>query len=110
MQRIRKQSKTVSLMAHTQIRMVQRYGHWLEKRTIKELAEMCRLGRFYCHLGRRSLTRSKIVVKYREDLIPLIYDKKRHCIVTVLTLEMLSAREKALVEAAGNTPAPSMAS
>ena len=110
MRRMRKKSKTASLMAHTQLRMVQRYGHWLEKGTIRELAEMCRLGRFYCHLGRLSLTRSKIVVKYREGLIPLIYDKKRHCVVTVLTMEMLSAREKALVGAVGNTPVPGMAS
>ena len=62
---------------------------------------MCLRSRFYCHLGRQSLTRSKIVVQYNGMLIPLIYDKKRHCIVTVLTMEMLSAEERATVSEAG---------
>ena len=39
------------------------------------------------------------MVEYRNDLIPLIYDRKRHCVVTVLAWEMLSAREQALVTA-----------
>ena len=79
----------------------QRYGCWLEKRAIEELAAMCRRGEFFCHLGRQSLTRSKIVVKQNGRLFPLIYDKKRHCVITVLTMEMLSAREQAAVMAAG---------
>ncbi len=89
-------SKMASLMLHAQRRALERCGHWLEKSDIREIAAMCRSGRFRCHLGRLSLTRSKIVVQYRDDLIPLIYDKKRHCIVTVLAWEMLSAREQAL--------------
>ena len=96
-----KKSKTASLMIHTQRRVLQRYGCWLEKRTIEELAAMCRRGEFFCHLGRQSLTRSKIVVKQNGRLFPLIYDKKRHCIITVLTMEMLSASEQAEVMAAG---------
>ena len=31
----------------------------------------------------------------------LIYDKKRHCVITVLTMEMLSASEQAEVMRAG---------
>ena len=95
-----KKSKTESLMIHTQRRVLQRYGCWLEKRAVEELAAMCRRGKFLCHLGRQSLTRSKIVVKRNGCIIPLIYDKKRHCIITVLTMEMLSAREQAAVMAA----------
>ena len=92
-----KKSKTASLMIHTQRRVLQRYGCWLEKRAFEELAAMCRRGEFFCHLGRQSLTRSKIVVKQNGRLFPLIYDKKRHCVITVLTMEMLSAREQAEV-------------
>jgi len=96
-----KKSKTASLMIHTQRRVLQRYGYWLEKRAIEELAAMCRRGEFFCHLGQQSLTRSKIVVKQSGRFFPLIYDKKRHCVITVLTMEMLSAREQAQVMAAG---------
>ena len=39
-------------------------------------------------------TRSKIVVKQNGRLFPLIYDKKRHCVITVLTMEMLSASKQ----------------
>ena len=89
--------KAASLMVHAQRRVLDRYGCWLGKRAIKELAAMCRRGEFFCHLGRQSLTRSKIVVKQNGRLFPLIYDKKRHCVITVLTMDMLSADEQAMV-------------
>ena len=96
-----KKKKAASLMIHTQRRLLEQYGCWLEKRAVEELAAMCRRGEFFCHLGRQSLTRSKIVVKKNGRLFPLIYDKKRHCVITVLTMEMLSASEQAAVMAAG---------
>lgn len=99
--RHRKKKKAASLILHAQRRVLERYGCWPEKRVIEELAAMCRRGEFFCHLGRQSLTRSKIVVKQNGRLIPLIYDKKRHCVITVLTMEMLSADEQALVAEAG---------
>ena len=93
-------SKTKSLMIHTQRRILQRYGCWLEKSAVEALAEICRKNEFFCHLRRQSLTKSRIVVKRNGHLIPLIYDKKRHCIVTVLTMDMLSADERVMVERA----------
>ena len=95
-----RKSKTTSMMVHAQRRILERYGCWLEKRTVREFAAMCRRGKFFCHLGRQSLTRSKIVVKQNGRLFPLIYDKKRHCVITVLTMEMLSADERSMVAAA----------
>ena len=61
-------------------------------------------------LKQNNLTRSKIVVKYRNDLIPLIYDKKRHCVITVLTWDMLSASEQAMIGAVGECSVTGMAS
>ena len=95
-------------MVHTQRRVLERYGCWLEKSAIMELAGMCRRSEFFCHLGRQSLTRSKIVVMWKGQLIPLIYDKKRHCVITVLTMEMLSTREQAAVIAAGYARMPDL--
>ena len=99
MRHIRRQSKEKSLMTHTRQRLRERYGCRMDKNGIRELAEQCRCGKFLCHLGRQSNTRSKIVVMSGGRPIPLIYDKKRHCIVTVLTLEMLSRRERTEVAA-----------
>lgn len=98
-------SKTKSLMIHTQRRILQRYGCWVEKRVVEELAERCRRSEFFCHLGRQSLTKSRIVVERNGQLIPLIYDKKRHCIITVLTMDMLSADEQAMIAATEYHPA-----
>ncbi len=87
-------------MRHTQFRMEQRYGYWMRKNAILKMAELCRCGRYCCHLGEQR-TRAKIVIRYKHMLIPLIYDKKLDCIITVLTMNMLSDRERAMVEAAG---------
>ncbi len=93
----KRRSKTLALMEHTRCRMHERYGYRLSSAELHELAEMCRTGKFYFHLGRQSRTRSRIIVDFKGERIPLIYDKKRHCIVTVLTMEMLSPEEKDLI-------------
>ena len=81
-------------MKHTRKRLIERYGKLFDECAIKELGAMCRSGNHFCHLGKQSLSRSKIVLKYHNELYPVIYDKKRHCIITVLTIEMLSSSEK----------------
>ena len=80
-------------MQHSKRRAIERYDLFFTCDDMQRLALMCRNNQIYCHLGRQSLTRSKIVLQYKNQLIPIIYDKKRHCIVTFLTMEMLSLEE-----------------
>lgn len=87
------------MMTHTQLRLLQRYGYWMRENGLLKLAELCRCGRYYCRLGRQKNHRSKIVVRYKDMLIPLIYDWKQDRVVTALTLEMLSAEERSAVMA-----------
>ena len=101
MQRRKNTTKKKTLFHHVQQRFCERYGLLYGKQTILELARLCRCGQYYCHLGLQSLTRSKIVLQYGGRLIPVIYDKKRHCLITVLTMEMLSYREKQKIQQAG---------
>ena len=100
MRRTKRNKKTFSIL-HAQKRANERYEDFFSSYDIKEMAALCYTGNFYCHLGRSSLTRSKIVINYNNNLIPVIYDKKRHCLVTVLTIDMLSAREKDIIAQAG---------
>lgn len=74
-------SKRKSLLTHSRNRILERYGKLLDTCAIKEMSAMCRSGNHYCHLGKQSLTRSKIVLKYHGELYPVIYDKKRHCLI-----------------------------
>ena len=93
----RKKPIEKTLARHTQYRMLDRYGFWPTKNDLDTMASLCRRNKFTCHLGRQSLTRSKIVIKYKDTLIPLIYHRKKHCIITVLTPDMLSEREMEIV-------------
>ena len=94
----RYKSKKKYSLAHSRLRAEERYHDFSDRTSIEEMARMCRSGKHYCHLGRQSLTRSKMVLRYKGVLVPVIYDKKRHCLITLLTMNMLSAREKALVQ------------
>ena len=86
-------------MQHSKQRAVERYDYFFTRDDMEKLALLCRNRQFYCHLGKQSLTRSKIVLQYKNQLIPVIYDKKRHCIITFLTMEMLSEQERKRVHA-----------
>lgn len=91
-------NKKKSLLKHAQKRTFERYGLTLNHQQIKDMGFMCKNNNYICHLGKQSLTRSKIVIKYQNNIYPVIYDKTRHCIITVLTYDMLSLKEKNNVE------------
>jgi hypothetical protein len=90
----RYKSKKQYFTIHSKHRAWERYELFLTKSDLEKMAFMCRAGQHYCHLGKQSLTRSKIVLRYNNRLIPVIYDKKRHCIITLLSLKMLSPEEQ----------------
>ena len=96
----RYKSKKKYSMQHSKRRAIERYDFFLTCSDVEKLAALCRNNQFYCHLGKQSLTRSKIVLQYNNQLIPVIYDKKRHRIVTFLTMKMLSPQEMKKVHTA----------
>ena len=100
MKHLKHTQKKKSLLLHVKRRVSERYGITFGKQAAVEMAALCRCGKYFCHLGLQSLTRSKIVLQYAGHLIPVIYDKKRHCLITVLTMDMLSSREQKIVQLA----------
>ena len=93
-------NKTKTLCQHTKRRLAQRYGLHFSDEKIREMALICRAGHYVCALEKQSLTRTKAVIYYKDMLFPVIYDKNRKCIVTVLEMEMLSQNERSRVEEA----------
>ncbi len=91
-------NKKKTLCQHTKKRLAQRFGLHFNDEKIREMALICRAGHYVCALEKQSLTRTKAVIYYKETLFPVIYDKKRKCIITVLEMEMLSQEERNRVE------------
>ena len=87
-------SKKKALFIHTSRRLSERFGVKFNSQQIKDMAAMCKARHYICHLGHESLMKSKMVIKFNNQIIPVIYDKKRHCIITVLTVDMLSKKEQ----------------
>lgn len=91
---IHSESKLKTLNKHTKKRAFQRFGLNLSNQEIKDMGLMCKVGNYICHLGKESLIKSRIVLKFKNQIIPVIYDKKRHCIITCLNINMLSNEEQ----------------
>lgn len=87
-------SKKKSLLKHSQKRILERYGCIFNKQQLKDMANICKNNKYLYHFGRQSLTRSKILIGFNNNIFPVIYDKSRQCIITVLTLDMLNKSEK----------------
>lgn len=91
-------SKKKTLLKHSKRRLFERYGLSFNNQQLKDMAFICKNGHYLCHFGRQSLTKSKMLIKFNQIVFPVIYDKQRHCIITVLTMNMLSDEEKKLAE------------
>ena len=60
--------------------------------------QLCNDGDYFCFLEKQSLTRSKAIIYFNNEYIPVIYDKKHKQIVTVLSISMLSDKELAVLK------------
>lgn len=90
-------SKKEYMLKHSQQRLFERYGLSYNAQQLKDMAMLCKNSKYLYHFGRQSLTRSKILIKFNNKIFPVIYDKTRHCIITVLTINMLSKQEKQMI-------------
>lgn len=88
------ESKFKTLKRHMKKRAFQRFGLNLTDQEIKDMGLMCKSGNYICHLGYESLIKSRMVLKFKNQIIPVIYDKSRHCIITCLSIDMLSNEEQ----------------
>ena len=66
------------------------------------MSQICSHGKYFCFLEKQSLARSKAVIRYQDEYIPIVYDKNRKQIITVLSIDMLTKSEKAILQKAIN--------
>ena len=93
-------SKNKNLEIHTRRRTQERIGFVPSRRQYQQMNQICSDGNFVCFLEKQSLTRSKAIIYFNNEYIPVIYDKKHKQIVTVLSVYMLSDKERALLQQA----------
>ncbi|MBR5710865.1 MAG: hypothetical protein IKX40_08915 [Thermoguttaceae bacterium] len=95
-------SKCKNLELHTKRRTLERVGIAISKKQYKEMSQICSHGKYFCFLKKQSLARSKAVIRYQDEFIPIVYDKNRKQIITVLSIDMLTKSEKAILQKAIN--------
>lgn len=69
-------SKKKALFIYTSRRLSERFGVKFNKQQIKDMSAMCKARHYICYLGHESLMKSKMVIKFNNQIIPVIYDKK----------------------------------
>lgn len=92
------QSKTKTLEIHTRRRTLERIGFVPSRKQYQQMNQLCTDGEYFCFLEKQSLTRSKAIIYFNNEYIPVIYDKKHKQIVTVLSITMLSDNERAALK------------
>lgn len=90
---MRTRSKSKCNELHARRRAAERFGLNISQRQYEEMNRICSRGDYVCFLERQSNTRSKAVIMYREEYIPVIYDRNRKQVITVLSLNMLTEKE-----------------
>ena len=90
----KRKTKLDCVTRHTKKRLSQRYDLRFRQHELQELSNLCRKGEYVCFLEAQSLTRSKGIVEYQGYYFPVIYHKKYHKVVTVLTMDMLKPDER----------------
>ena len=97
--RTKRNSKEKNQRYHAKIRMLQHYGIQLTNLDLEKMAEIYRHNPDVAILYRQSNRVVKAVIPYNGAVYPIVYDKTRHQIVTILKEEYLTPRQKKIFEA-----------
>ena len=92
--RHKRTSKEKNQRHHTRMRALQRYGQQLTNDDLEKMAEIYRHSPDTWILHKQSCRVIKAIITYKETVYPIIYDKHRHQIVTILSPTYLNNRER----------------
>lgn len=96
--RTKRMSKEKNQRYHAKIRMLQHYGIQITNNDLEKMAEIYRHSPDCVTLSRQSNRVSKGIIPYKGECYPVVYDKKRHQIVTILKVEYLSERQRQIYD------------
>lgn len=98
----KRNSKEKNQRYHAKVRMLQHYGIQITNADLEKMAEIYRHNPDVAILYRPSNRIVKAAIPYKGTVYPIIYDKVRHQIVTVLKEEYLTPRQKKIFESCKN--------
>lgn len=93
--------KTAKVLSkHFDNRALDRFGLSLTFQEIRDISNIIKNQKKFkviCTLESQSNSRTKKVVLFKNKVLPVIYDKIRHTVVTVLSYDMLNDKEKEII-------------
>ena len=90
----KKRSKSQNQQSHTKLRARQRFGVWITNADLSRMAEVYRYSLDTKVLTKQSNRRVKAIITYKGEAFPIIYDKFRHQLATILSPEYLNTNER----------------
>ena len=97
--RTKRNSKEKNQRYHSKIRALQHFGQQLTNLDLEKMAEIYRHSFDTRLLKKQTCRLVKAVITYNNNVYPIIYDKKRHQIVTILKPDYLNERERSIYNA-----------
>lgn len=91
-----KRSKAQNQQSHTKLRARQRFGVWITNADLDRMAEVYRYSLDTKVLTKQSNRRVKAIITYKGEAFPIIYDKVRHQLATILSPEYLNTNERTI--------------
>ena len=97
--RTKRNSKEKNQRFHSKIRALQHFGQQITNDDLEKMAEIYRHSEDTRILKKQTCRLVKAVITYNDTVYPIIYDKKRHQLVTILKPEYLNAEERNIYDA-----------
>lgn len=97
--RTRRMSKEKNQRYHSKIRALQHFGQQLTNDDLAKMVEIYRHSSDTRILRKQSLRVSKAIITYNGTVYPIVYDKQRHQIVTILKPEYLTPSDRDVYDA-----------
>ena len=97
--RQRRNSKEKNQRYHSKIRALQHFGQQLTNLDLEKMAEIYRHSFDTRLLKKQTCRLMKAIITYNDNVYPIIYDKKRHQIVTILKPDYLNEKERMVYDA-----------
>lgn len=96
--RTKRMSKVKNQRYHAKVRMLQHYDIQITNDDLEKMAEIYRHNPDVAILVKQSNRVVKAVIPYKGNCYPVVYDKKRHQIVTILKEEYLTSKQQRIFE------------
>ena len=97
--RTKRNSKEKNQRYHSKIRALQHFGQQITNADLEKMAEIYRHSEDTRILKKQTCRLVKAVITYNDTVYPIVYDKKRHQLVTILNPDYLNDEERNVYDA-----------